>query len=350
VIIVDSRAESKSRVPVPPWQPLSGVSGEASRIPVRGYGDNLFDDLFESQRIDFSFLEAQHKAKSFKDPLPDSHFEPAHKKAERLERSIRNTEKGRAQHEKDQIIRLLEGLQGHDWLRTMGVSGITESKKKTFEPARQYFIKGCQAILDKFRRWAVEEKRRKQEKDRALAEQAEAEAADAEEADADEEADEDEEASADGEAEEEAEEQEESDDEAAAGDDQASDGDPPDYSDVDASIARQLHEEAAARSTVAGSSKPSPKKRQTRAAPQPARPPAAKPQPSKEPKSSLKKKHERGATVTRPRRGGRRAVAWGKQIPEIPENDFELPVQYRDEGLMKTRARSKRRDRRGSKL
>ena len=38
-------------------------------------------------------------------------------------------------------------------MRVMGVSGVTETKKKTFEPARDHFIKGCQAILAKFRNW-----------------------------------------------------------------------------------------------------------------------------------------------------------------------------------------------------
>jgi len=305
----------------------------------------LFDDLFESQRLDLTFLESQNKNQItfFSDPLPDSHFEPAHKKAERLERSIRNTEKGRAQHEKDQIIRLLEGLQGHDWLRTMGVSGITESKKKTFEPARQYFIRGCHAILEKFRRWAVEEKRRKLEKEKAIAEQAEAEDEEDEE---DPEPEQEDEASADGN--DDIEEVADSDDEAAGGDDPASDGDPPDYSDVDASIARQLHEEAAARSRLAGPSKPQVRKRRQKAAPRPAKSPS-KPEPPKEFKSFFRKKHEREAAITRPRRGGRRIVAWGEQIPEIPENDFVLPVKYRDEETMKARARRQRRDRRGSK-
>ncbi|RSM00288.1 hypothetical protein CEP52_009209 [Fusarium oligoseptatum] len=129
----------------------------ADEYPVRGYGDALFHDVFDAQRVELNFL-VQPKDKTVEDPLPDKLFQPVHRRAERLERSIRNTEKGRAQHEKDQIIRLLEGLQGHDWLRVMGVSGVTETKKKTFEPARDHFIKGCQAILAKFRNWVLEEK------------------------------------------------------------------------------------------------------------------------------------------------------------------------------------------------
>ncbi|GKT41795.1 uncharacterized protein ColSpa_01976 [Colletotrichum spaethianum] len=200
---------------------------DAHRVPVRGYGDALFDELVDAQRIDFDFLGISHKREPVEDPLPDATFVSAHKRAERLEKSIRNTEKGRAQHEKDQIARLLDGLQGHDWLRVMGVSGVTETRKKQFEPARQHFIKGCQAILDKFRQWSLEEKRRKAEKDRALAEKAEAE---------------------------------------------------------DTSEAQ---------------------------------------------------------------RAGRKVVAWGHPVPEIPEEDFDLPEEFRDEETLRVHARKKRRDRRG---
>ncbi|KAL1839136.1 hypothetical protein VTJ49DRAFT_1832 [Mycothermus thermophilus] len=146
--------------------------------PVRSYADSLYTDLFDAQRIDFSFLTNNSSAgagasskqtrstnpkddDSDPDPLPDSVYTAAHKKAERLERSIRNTEKGRAQHERDQVARLLDALQGPDWLRTLGVGGATESKRRAFEPARDYFIKGCEAILDKFRRWQAEEKRKR---------------------------------------------------------------------------------------------------------------------------------------------------------------------------------------------
>ncbi|KAL2270162.1 hypothetical protein VTJ83DRAFT_2346 [Remersonia thermophila] len=146
--------------------------------PVRSYADPLYTDLFDAQRIDFSFLTNNSSAGagasskptrsadpkkdgSDPDPLPDSVYTAAHKKAERLERSIRNTEKCRAQHERDQVARLLDALQGPDWLRTLGVGGATESKRRAFEPARDYFIKGCEAILDKFRRWQAEEKRKR---------------------------------------------------------------------------------------------------------------------------------------------------------------------------------------------
>ncbi len=221
---------------------------------VRSYGDALFGELFESQRIDFGFLEARYKGKSLDDPLSDAYFEPTHKKAERLERSIRNSEKGRAQHEKDQIIRLLDGLQGHDWLRTMGVSGITETRKKTFEPAREHFIKGCKVILEKFRLWALEEKRRKLERERALAEEAMTQGGEEDE-DGDQAADEDSGGR-------------QSESIHDEGGDASSDL--PD-SDADAFIAKQLRDEAMARSKVVAARVPA--RRQKKAPRQPDRPP-----------------------------------------------------------------------------
>ncbi|CRK36602.1 hypothetical protein BN1708_007115 [Verticillium longisporum] len=251
--------------------------------------------------------------------------------AERLERSIRNTEKGRAQHEKDQIVRLLEGLQGHDWLRIMGVSGVTESKKKSFEPARRHFIKGCQAIIDKFRQWAQEEKRRKAEKERALAEEADEEEEDDEEEEEEEEAVEDEDE----------EKQEIGNSEGDDDDVNASDGDPPDELDFDASIARQLREEAAARANMARSSR----KRPRGASIQPETPLP----PPREFKSFFKKKHERDAALNKHRRAGRRVLAWGEPVPELEVREFELPEEYLDPETMKAHARKRRRQRRGSR-
>ncbi|KAJ4194648.1 hypothetical protein NW767_009834 [Fusarium falciforme] len=289
----------------------------ADEYPVRGYGDALFHDVFDAQRVELNFL-VQPKDKTVEDPLPDKLFQPVHRRAERLERSIRNTEKGRAQHEKDQIIRLLEGLQGHDWLRVMGVSGVTETKKKTFEPARDHFIKGCQAILAKFRNWVLEEKRRKQEKDKARAEK------------------EDEEDSGS------AEEEDEADDH---------DGANGDMSDS-ASPAKQLRDEAMARSKAKGSKKrkSTPQPASTKAPRPPKPPPAPKtPEPPKEFKSFFSKKYERESALHRHRRTGRKVLAWGHPIPEIPQVDFDLPEEYRDEDTLKARARKKRRDRRRSK-
>ncbi|KAK0618104.1 something about silencing, SAS, complex subunit 4-domain-containing protein [Bombardia bombarda] len=314
---------------------------------VRSYSDALFTDLYDSQTIDFHFLDTRYKGKPLDDPLPDSSFEPSHRKAEKLERSIRNLEKGRAQHEKDQIIRLLDALQGPDWLRVMGVSGITESRKKTFEPAREHFIRGCQAILEKFRLWAAEEKRRKQAKERAMAE-AEAEAerlAEEEKNDKAQRSADNESAAEDAEEEDEVEEAEiaDSDEEMADADRRAgdNDGDPPDYSDVDASIAKQLQEEARA------AAKKSPRKAKRPVPPPPPPPPLpSEPEPYREFKSFFRHKHQRDHALSKNRRRSRNAFAWGLPVPEVAERDFSLPEEFCDEDTLKSHARRKRRDRR----
>jgi hypothetical protein len=314
---------------------------------VRSYGDHLFTDLTDSQRIDLNFLKAQHKGRPNGDPLPDSAFEGPHKKAERLERSIRNLERGRAQHEKDQVIRLLDGLQGPDWLRVMGVSGITESKKRSFEPARAHFIKGCQAILDKFKRWTAEEKRRKQEKDRK---EREAKAKrDSQEQDEASQAAAEEEEEAEAEVEEEAtsemdkdRDEEMEDDDGAA---EESDGDPPDSVDVDASIAKQLREEALAAAKTNSRSRARARTKQRSVSAQP--PPAVEAKPPKEFKSFFSKPYQRAAAMGKNRRKGRTVLAWGQPVPEIAERDFELPEDLRDEDTLKTQARRKRKERRG---
>ena len=250
--------------------------------------------------------------------MTDDYFEFIHRKPERQEKSIRNTDKGRAQHEKDQVIRLLEGLQGHDWLKLMGVSGITESKRKDYEPAREHFIRGCESIIEKFRVWRDEEKRRKLEKEAA---QAEVEEEDGDVGDAEPE-----------------EEQELDEDEG-----NISDGDPPDYSDVDASAARQLHEEAIARS--ASTSKTGRGRPKAAPVPQPVE------EVEKPFTSFFSKPYLREAALGKHRRSGRTVAAWGfgQPVPDVEDQDFDLPEEYRDEDTLKSQARRKRRDRRVSK-
>jgi hypothetical protein len=293
---------------------------------LRQFPDSLFDNLHDAKRVDFSFLDKNYKEDGGLDPLSDQYFDSIHRKPERLEKTIRNTDKGRAQHEKDQIVRLLEGLQGHDWLKLMGVSGVTESKKKEFEPARDHFIRGCEAILEKFKSWKDEEKRRKMEREAALAE--------AEEEDEDEEEEEEE---GDGQ------EGADADEEAIILEDEEhylSDADPPDYSDVDALVAKQLQEEVKARSAISS------KKYERKSSKVERVPP---PVIEKDFVSFFPKPHLRAAALGKHRRSGRSIAAWGQPIPEFHAADFDLPEEYRDDETLKLRERAKRRVRRVSK-
>ncbi|RDW73181.1 hypothetical protein BP6252_07088 [Coleophoma cylindrospora] len=302
IIIIDS-AKPVMKTPIITSTPSGNT--QKSEYPLKRYANSLFTTLTEAQRVDFSFLDS-HCKDTDKNPLPNSFFENVHKKPERHEKVIRNTDKGRAQHEKDQVIRLLEGLQGHDWLKLMGVSGITDSRKKDFEPARDHFIKGCLAIIEKFKTWREEEKRRRMEKEQAATAGAEAE-------------------------------DDENDDDSG----NVSDGDPPDYSDVDASAARQLHEEAIARSApMAPAKRPKPK------ASEPPLPVCVE---EKEFTSFFSKPYLREAALHKHRRSGRSVSAWGQPVPELAEECFDLPEEYRDEETLKVHARKKRRDRRISK-
>ena len=96
-----------------------------------------------------------------KDPLSDVFYIKAHRRAQRQEKSARNIEKEHAMHEKVQLESLLEGLKGHDWLKVMGISGITDSEKKLYEGKRKYFINEVEVLIEKFMLWKEEEKRRK---------------------------------------------------------------------------------------------------------------------------------------------------------------------------------------------
>jgi hypothetical protein len=324
ITILDSKAQVEEKTP-PNTKKLRNVKTHRSPQRVRLFAGSLFDDLYQSQKVDYSFLDKLHRKGTVQeDPLPDSYYDQAHRRAERLERSIRNSEKGRAQHERDQVIRLIEGLQGHDWLKVMGVSGITEGKKKDFTPAREYFIKGCLTIIEKFRQWREEEKRRKQLK---LAEAAAGDKAEEEE----------------GEWEEEEQDEQEMDEAGEQDEDNLgneSDGDPPDYSDVDHAAARQLHEEAIARSAPHTTSRKGRHK------------PEAEPPPVEEPeefKSFYSKRHLREAAIGKNRRSGRTASAWGQPVPDVPQSDFELPEEYRDREVLESHARRRRRVRRLSR-
>lgn len=259
--------------------------------------------LNEAQKLDFSSIE-KSAGHTTDDPLTDAVYFKTHRRAERQEKQLRNIERERAQHEKVQLERLLDGLKGHDWLRVMGISGITDSEKKAYEPKRDYFMQEVSCLIEKFRAWKEEEKRRKAEKEQMLLDE------------------------------------EDEDGESLATADAASDGDPPDYSDVDAWAARQLHQEAI---SATGHSKGRNKH---------SRPPTtapSQPLPPEKPFTSFySKPYLRAAAIGKHRRG-RTRFAFGKPLPEVPEQAFSLPSDLLTEDAISASARSRRRMRRESK-
>ena len=272
-------------------QKLSGryvSNGTVETSSVAEWPEETFTTLNNATRIDLSNHE-QRGRKATKDPLDDSLYIRVHAREERKEKHLRNIEKERAMHEKIQLERLLDGLRGHDWLRVMGISGITDTEKKLYEPKRDHLIHEVRTLLEKFRLWKEEEKRRKAEKDGML------------------EYDEDEEEDLEDET------------DTSENDEAISEGDPPDYSNVDASAARQLHMEAMIASrpkmhpnSTGGTSKNPPPKTQ----------PAEKPF-----TSFYAKPYMRAAAIGKHRRSGRSRTAFGQPIPDVPEKDFELPQE-----------------------
>ncbi|KAI9811345.1 MAG: hypothetical protein M1827_005505 [Pycnora praestabilis] len=270
--------------------------------------------LNNAQRIDFSSIEksARHDPQ---DPLPDAMYQKAHRRAERQEKQLRNIEKERAQHEKFHLERLLEGLKGHDWLRVMGISGITESEKKEYEPKRDLFIREVGGLIEKFKLWKEEEKRRKAEKGQPLLPDEATEGGDVVPDDVN--------------------------GEHTADLEGLSDGDPPDYSDVDASAAWQLHQEVI--SATGSRSQKIPRSRIESLYS------VTKPTPPPPPFTSFySKPYLRAAAVGKHRRG-RTRTAFGHPVVDVPEQSFDLPPEILTDEAVIANARSRRRRKRESK-
>lgn len=394
VLLIDDLTQPIILDPAPTNAPAAKLRGKQDKNLTNGHVaqsgmDNPLLELHDAQIIDLR-LPANNSRKPSKDPLDDDVYFKAHRRIERQEKQLRNIERERAQHEKVQLDRLLDELQGHDWLRVMGISGITETEKKLYEPKRAYFIKEVSALIEKFRVWKEEERRRKIERDQNLADEGDDE-------------DEDEE---DDNEENETEDEDEDEDEEAA--DQSSMeeedtgsqpngeldpfspnfqtyGEPPDINDVDAWAARQLHQEAISASsntarhnnllpkhhsissssstsssspTSTSTSYPAPAGRDSdRAAraPSPATTHTSAPAPTPPPRpeaqpftSFYTKRHLRDAAVGKIRRG-RTRTAFGQPLPEVAQREFRLPRYILTEEAIDACQRKKRRLRRARK-
>lgn len=292
----DKATFQKLRTPTNLHSPI--VNGSSQTL---GLLEDDSQGLNKARRIDFSSIE-RHARNNAEDPLTDAVYFKAHRRAERQEKQLRNIEKERSQHEKVQLERLLDGLKGHDWLRVMGISGITDSEKKIFEPKRDYFIEEVSSLIEKFKAWKEEEKRRKVEREQYLL----------------------------------AEDDEES--ESKAEFCSESEGDPPDLSDVDAWAARQLHQEASS-ATESQAGKRRKHHAQTASAPLIVEKPFT---------SFYSKPYLRDAAVGKHRRG-RTRFAFGQPLPNVVEKPFQLPSDMLSQDAIAASARSRRRARRESK-
>lgn len=261
------------------------------------------------------------------DPLNEGTYFRAHRRIERQEKQLRNIEREKAQHEKLQLDRLLDELRSHDWLRVMGISGISDGEKKLYEPKRDFFIKELSALVEKFKVWKEEEKRRKLEKEKMLSRMEATTPEGPEQL---------------GVASEETKERDE--DPRAAVSDAQNHGE---SDDVDVSAARQLHHEA--KSASAGKrpkvTSSTEGRRQSQMPPlTPAPPPPEKPFTSFFSKRSL-----RDLAMSKTRRG-RTRLAFGHPVPEMEERDFELPADILTPEAIQACQRKRRRIRRESKV
>ena len=290
---------SKPRKPDPTTSDTSSTPAE-SQPAFRQFSSDLFSNLHNAQQIDlamFGSLSAVQDAKE--DPLADELYKGPHLREERKEKGIKSQETVASLYARAHIAQLLEGLQGPDWLKTLGVRGVvTEAKQVGFKEARTYFIKKCVAYLRKCKEWKEVEKRRGTAKKRK------------------------------------AEKLEEDD-----GND--SDGDPPDYSDVDYAAAMQLHAEAVKRSAPYGG------RNRSRGG---SAPPSKVVKPQKPITSFFAKPHLREAALsTKRRRSNRGVLAFGSPIPDVPEKEFELSDEIRKAVAAARSQRSPRKTtRRGS--
>lgn len=249
----------------------------------------------------------------------------AHRRAERQEKQLRNIERERAQHEKVQLERLKEGLLGPDWLKIMGISGVTEGDRRKWDDARDYFLKEVKSLLNKFARWKDEERRRKLVEIRKRKEVEEEE----EDLDGDE------------------------DDMNAQEEEVESMQSSPD------AAAHQLQLEtfsasAGSKSKASRTRKPSkraletmaiiPSKRRAKASSARTLPPEIDTAPFT---SFFAKTHQRAAALDKNRRTGRTRWAFGHPVPEVTEKPFSLPREMISEEARKASSRLRRGMKRG---
>ncbi len=306
ILIVDE--PSNSSHPKSDIRAYLGSSTQSSSLPKKRKSSEpttsstSYPNAHNAKTIDLSKVPSSSTHPTI-DPLGDAIYIRPHKRAERKEKRLRNIEKERAQHEKVQLEQILEGLQGPDWLKVLGVTGVTDGERKDWEPKRRHFIIEVQALVDKFRQWREEEKRLKQEREEALAAEGEGEKNDEKEQGEQDELNED------------------IDDESSV---------VPDLSDIDAWAARQLKQEAFSTST----SKPGPKR-------QPTRPP--KPTSPEKPFTSFFSKPYLRDQALGKSRHGRTELAFGHPLPYLPECEFSLPEAYVTPEALKANARKRRR-------
>ncbi|KAI9785835.1 MAG: hypothetical protein M1816_008227 [Peltula sp. TS41687] len=294
-----------TRSDVRPNDDGNSQEGDRPRTPPP-QDSGAFTGLWNCQRLDFSTAEGEASSAG-EDPLPETMYFPAHDHLEQEERRRRNAEEAGAIREREKLEKTLRGLKGPDWLRELGISGVSGVEREGYKTQRDHFVKEGTALLERLKAWnklekeertgqaqvqqgpgLAQEKRKRGDKGKRAA-RPQCDGADDYEADS----------------------------EGGA-------------SDGDAQAAWQLHREAAA----ATPSEPRGVKRCRLA------------EDESEGGSFFAKRHQREAAVGGHRRG-RGALAFGHPIPDMAPGEFRLPGDVLTDEAIATRARLRRRLRRG---
>lgn len=113
-------------------------------------------------------LEAEARASNSRltrfsvDPLADDLYIRPHTSMGREEKRLRNVERDRAAHDKQRYEDRLEKLRGLDWIKTFNLGRIAVKLGTTeMEKRKAGVIKWHESLLDKFKAWKEEERRRK---------------------------------------------------------------------------------------------------------------------------------------------------------------------------------------------
>ena len=275
------------------------------------------EDDTSIKRVDFSHIRDEVKNFS-EDPLSDEIYLTAHRKAERKEKQLRNSERENAMHEKSELERLLSELKGPDWLRTMGISGITESEKKNFEPKRDHFIRGVRNLIQKFVDWKEQQKELKRKKEQASAEREEEEA---------------EEEDDDGDESEDSEQEEDGEDVSENAEDDKAQGETEVKSD------QGEHQDSSVNSVDSSALQ---LQREAQIAKKSSSPPPLAAAASAPFTSFYAKPYLRDAALGKHRRG-RTILAFGHPLPDLGDREFALPEEFVTKEVLRSNARKRRR-------
>ena len=107
------------------------------------------------------------------DPMIPEYYK-YHKVGQNAEKKDRSHSNKEAAKEEETLKEALAGLKGPMWPKALGITGIVDGQKKGWEPKRDMFVLRVKTLLGKFDRWRQQEReveRRKREKEKLASEE-----------------------------------------------------------------------------------------------------------------------------------------------------------------------------------